>query len=266
MRDITIGQFYNVDSPVHRLDPRVKIIFAMIFVVSLFLGKNPFLFLIAFAVLAVYIKISNVPLKFIFRGMKTLSLIILLSGLLNLFTVKGVNVVFEWGMIRITENGIHATIYTTLRLGFMIVGSSMMTYTTTPNSLTDGLEKMLGWMKKLGVPVHEFAMIMSIALRFVPVLVEELDKIMKAQMARGIDFNEGNLFVRLRKLIPILVPLIVSAMKRSEELAMAMDARCYHGGEGRTKMKPLVYQRRDYIAYALIFVYLIGMVMLAVVF
>lgn len=266
MRDITIGQFYNVDSPVHRLDPRVKIIFAMIFVVSLFLGKNPFLFLIAFAVLAVYIKISNVPLKFIFRGMKTLSLIILLSGLLNLFTVKGVNVVFEWGMIRITENGIHAAIYTTLRLGFMIVGSSMMTYTTTPNSLTDGLEKMLGWMKKLGVPVHEFAMIMSIALRFVPVLVEELDKIMKAQMARGIDFNEGNLFVRLRKLIPILVPLIVSAMKRSEELAMAMDARCYHGGEGRTKMKPLVYQRRDYIAYALIFVYLIGMVMLAVVF
>ncbi|MBQ4058587.1 MAG: energy-coupling factor transporter transmembrane protein EcfT [Lachnospiraceae bacterium] len=266
MRDITIGQFYNVDSPVHRLDPRVKIIFAMIFVVSLFLGKNPFLFLIAFAVLAVYIKISNVPLKFIFRGMKTLSLIILLSGLLNLFTVKGVNVVFEWGMIRITENGIHAAIYTTLRLGFMIVGSSMMTYTTTPNSLTDGLEKMLGWMKKLGVPVHEFAMIMSIALRFVPVLVEELDKIMKAQMARGIDFNEGNLFVRLRKLIPILVPLIVSAMKRSEELAMAMDARCYHGGEGRTKMKPLVYQRRDYIAYALIFVYLIGMVVLAVSF
>lgn len=266
MRDITIGQFYNVDSLVHRLDPRVKIIFAMIFVVSLFLGKNPFLFLIVFAVLAVYIKISNVPLKFIFRGMKTLSLIILLSGLLNLFTVKGVNVVFEWGMIRITENGIHAAIYTTLRLGFMIVGSSMMTYTTTPNSLTDGLEKMLGWMKKLGVPVHEFAMIMSIALRFVPVLVEELDKIMKAQMARGIDFNEGNLFVRLRKLIPILVPLIVSAMKRSEELAMAMDARCYHGGEGRTKMKPLVYQRRDYIAYALIFVYLIGMVMLAVVF
>lgn len=266
MRDITIGQFYNVDSPVHRLDPRVKIIFAMIFVVSLFLGKNPFLFLIAFAVLAVYIKISNVPLKFIFKGMKTLSLIILLSGLLNLFTVKGVNVVFEWGMIRITENGIHAAIYTTLRLGFMIVGSSMMTYTTTPNSLTDGLEKMLGWMKKLGVPVHEFAMIMSIALRFVPVLVEELDKIMKAQMARGIDFNEGNLFVRLRKLIPILVPLIVSAMKRSEELAMAMDARCYHGGEGRTKMKPLVYQRRDYIAYALIFVYLIGMVVLAVAF
>lgn len=266
MRDITIGQFYNVDSVVHRLDPRVKIIFALIFVTSLFLGKNPFLFLTAFVVLAVYIKVSRVPLKFIFRGMKTLSLIILLSGVLNLITVKGVNVVFEWGMIRITENGISAAVYTTLRLAFMIVGSSMMTYTTTPNSLTDGLEKMLGWMKKLGVPVHEFAMIMSIALRFVPVLVEELDKIMKAQMARGVDFNEGNLFARLRKLIPILVPLIVSAMKRSEELAMAMDARCYHGGEGRTKMKPLIYRRRDYIAYALIFVYLVGMVVLAIVF
>ena len=266
MRDITIGQFYNVDSLVHRLDPRVKIIFALVYVTSLFLGKNPFLFFAAFIVLALYIKISNVPLKFIFRGMKALGLIILLSGLLNLFTVKGVNVVFEWGMIRITENGISAAIYTTLRLIFMIIGSSMMTYTTTPNSLTDGLEKMLGWMKKLGVPVHEFAMIMSIALRFVPVLVEELDKIMKAQMARGIDFNEGNLFVRLRKLIPILVPLIVSAMKRSEELAMAMDARCYHGGEGRTKMKPLEYRRRDYIAYALVFVYLIGMVALTIIF
>lgn len=263
MRDITIGQFYNVDSPIHRLDPRVKIVFALIFVMTLFLDKNPFLFLAAFIVLAVYIKLSKVPLKFIFRGMKMLGLIVLLSGLLNLVTVQGLNVVFEWGIIRITEAGISAAVYTTLRLVFMIVGSSMMTYTTTPNSLTDGLEKMLGWMKKLGVPVHEFAMIMSIALRFVPVLVEELDKIMKAQMARGIDFNEGNLFVRLRKLIPILVPLIVSAMKRSEELAMAMDARCYHGGEGRTKMKPLHYRRRDYIAYGLIYVYFIGMIVLA---
>ena len=262
MRDITIGQFYNVDSPIHKLDPRVKIIFAWVFVIYLFLDKNPFLFLAAFIVLAVYIKLSKVPLKFIFRGMKTLGLIVLLSGLLNLVTVQGLNVVFEWGIIRITEAGISAAICTTLRLVFMIVGSSMMTYTTTPNSLTDGLEKMLGWMKKIGVPVHEFAMIMSIALRFVPVLVEELDKIMKAQMARGIDFNEGNLFVRLRKLIPILVPLIVSALKRSEELAMAMDARCYHGGEGRTKMKPLHYRRRDYIAYGLIYVYFIGMIVL----
>lgn len=266
MRDITIGQFYNVDSGVHRLDPRVKMVFALVFVTTLFLDKNPVLFLSAFIVLAVYIKLSNVPLKFIFRGMKMLGFIILFSGLLNLFTVKGIDIVFEWRFIRITEAGINAAIYTTLRLILMIIGSSMMTYTTTPNALTDGLEKMLGWMKNVGVPVHEFAMIMSIALRFLPVLVEELDKIMKAQMARGIDFNEGNLFVRLRKLIPILIPLLVSAMKRSEELAMAMDARCYHGGDGRTKMKPLNYRRRDYITYALIFVYLMSMVSLAILF
>lgn len=266
MRNITIGQFYNVDSVVHRLDPRVKIIFALLFMISLFFDKNPILYVVAWIVLAIYIKLSKVPLKFVLRGTKTLGVIILLTGLVNLFTVKGTNVVVDWGFVRITENGISAAIYTTLRLVLMIVGSSMMTYTTTPNSLTDGLEKMLGWLKKNGVPVHEFAMIMSIALRFVPVLTEELDKIMKAQMARGIDFNEGNLLQRLRKLVPILVPLMISAIKRSEELAMAMDARCYHGGEGRTKMKPLNYQHRDYIAYALIVIYLIGMIAFAIVF
>ena len=148
----------------------------------------------------------------------------------------------------------------------MIIGSSMMTYTTTPNALTDGLEKMLGWMKKMNVPVHEFAMIMSIALRFVPILTEELDKIMKAQMARGIDFKEGNLFVRLKKLMPILIPLFVSAIRRSNELALAMDARCYHGGEGRTKMKPLKYKRKDYVAYGFVMVYLVGMITLAIKF
>ena len=264
MREMTIGQFYNVDSVIHRLDPRVKIIFSLVYVTTLFLEKSPIVFGIALGVLALYIKLSRVPLKFILKGMKTLGFIILLTGLMNLVTVKGANIVFEWGFIRITEAGVSAAIYTSLRLIFMIIGSSMMTYTTTPNALTDGLEKMLNWMKKLRVPVHEIAMIMSIALRFVPVLVEELDKIMKAQMARGIDFNEGNLLVRLRKLIPILIPLMVSAMKRSNELAMAMDARCYHGGEGRTKMKPLMYQRKDYIAYGLIVIYLVGMIVLSI--
>lgn len=266
MRDITIGQFYNVNSVIHQLDPRVKITFALIYVTTLFLDKGPILFGLALGVLIAYIRLSNVPIRFIFRGMKTLYIIILLTGLMNLFTVKGANVILEWQFIRITEAGISAAVYTALRLFFMIIGSSMMTYTTTPNALTDGLEKMLGWMKKISVPVHEFAMIMSIALRFIPVLVEELDKIMKAQMARGIDFKEGNLMVRMRKLIPIVVPLIVSAMKRSRELALAMDARCYHGGEGRTKMKPLCYQRRDYIAYGLIFLYFIGMVVVAILF
>lgn len=264
MRDITIGQFYNVDSVIHRLDPRVKIAFALIYVMTLFFGKTPILCAVELIVLATYIKLSRVPLRFIFRGLKALGGILVLAALMNLVTVKGAQVIFEWRFVRITEAGVNAAVYTTIRLIFIIIGSSMMTYTTTPNALTDGLEKMLGWLKVFHVPVHEFAMIMAVALRFVPVLVEELDKIMKAQMARGIDFNEGNLIVRLRKLIPILIPLMVSAMRRSHELALAMDARCYNGGEGRTKMKPLNYQRRDYIAYGLILFYVVGMVVLVI--
>ncbi len=266
MRDITIGQYYNTDSVIHRLDPRTKIVVTLIYVITLFLARNPFVYLAAFVTLAAYIKISNVPIKFIFKGLKALAILILFTSVMTLFTVRGTKVLFEWWYIRITEAGLYSAIYLALRLTFMIIGSSMMTYTTTPNSLTDGLEKMLGWMKKLHVPVHEFAMIMSLALRFVPILVEELDKIMKAQMARGIDFKEGNLFVRIKKLIPIMIPLFVSAVRRSNELALAMDARCYHGGEGRTKMKPLQYRRGDYIVYVLIFAYLVGMIILAVKF
>lgn len=265
MRELTIGQFYNVDSVIHRLDPRVKLMCSLGYVITLFLGKSPWLFGLAFGILVIYIKFSHVPVRFILRGMKTLGIIILLTGLMNLITVKGANVIVQWKCIRITEAGVEAAIYTSLRLMFMLVGSSMMTYTTTPNALTDGLEKMLNWLKKLHVPVHEFAMIMSIALRFVPVLVEELDKIMKAQMARGVDFKEGNFIIRLRKLIPILIPLIISAVKRSNELALAMEARCYHGGEGRTKMKPLMYCGRDYIAYGFLLMYLMGMICIAVV-
>ena len=266
LKDITIGQFYNADSAIHRLDPRVKIIIALVYVTTLFFDRNPVLYATAFVVLVTYIKISKVPFQFIFKGLKALWMIILFTVILNLFTVKGTTVLLEWRFIRITEAGLLSAIYLGIRLIFMIIGSSMMTYTTTPNALTDGLEKMLGWMKKMNVPVHEFAMIMSIALRFVPILTEELDKIMKAQMARGIDFKEGNLFVRLKKLMPILIPLFVSAIRRSNELALAMDARCYHGGEGRTKMKPLKYQRKDYIAYGFVVVYLVGMITLAIKF
>lgn len=266
VRDMTIGQFYNTDSFIHRMDPRVKIVFALIYVMTLFFDRNPFLYLLAFLVLAGYIKLSKVPLKFIVKGLRALGMIILFTVIVNLFTVNGIKVLFEWKFIRITQTGLHSAVYLGLRLIFMIIGSSMMTYTTTPNALTDGLEKMFGWLKKLNMPVHEFAMIMSIALRFVPILVEELDKIMKAQLARGMDFKEGNLFVRLKKLMPIIIPLFVSAVRRSHELALAMDARCYHGGEGRTKMKPLVYQRRDYIGYIFVVFYLLAMAVLAVVF
>lgn len=266
IRDMTIGQFYNTDSTIHRLDPRVKIAFAFVYVITLFFDKNPFLYLSAFLALSGYIKLSKVPLKFIVKGLKALGMIILFTVIVNLFTVNGIKVLFEWKFIRITQTGFHSAVYLGLRLVFMIIGSSMMTYTTTPNALTDGLEKMFGWLKKLHVPVHEFAMIMSIALRFVPILVEELDKIMKAQLARGMDFKEGTFFVRLRKLMPIVIPLFVSAVRRSQELALAMDARCYHGGEGRTRMKPLVYQRRDYIAYVFVIFYLLAMAVLAVMF
>ena len=266
MNYITIGQFYNVNSVLHRLDPRVKIVASVVFMLSLFFDKNPVLFTLAVLTLGIYIHLSEVPIRYILRGTKSLMMIIVLTGAINLFTVKGVPVLAEFGILKITKNGVEAAIYTTLRLILIIIGSSMMTYTTTPNALTNALEKMLAWMKKLGVPVHEFAMVMAIALRFVPVLVDELDKIMKAQKARGVDFDEGNFIKRIEKILPILIPLIVSAMKKSEDLALAMDARCYHGGEGRTKMRPLQYEKRDYIAYIWIVVYVVSMLALAVLF
>ncbi len=266
VRDITIGQFYNTESVIHKLDPRVKVIFTLVYVISLFFSRNPVSYLAAFVTLVIYIAVSHVPFRFIGRGLKALAVLILFTVVMNLFAVKGTTVLFEWKWLCITKEGLSSAIYLGLRLVFMIIGSSMMTYTTTPNALTDGLEKMLSWMKILHVPVHEFAMIMSLALRFVPILIEELNKIMKAQMARGVDFNEGNFFARIKKLMPIMIPLFVSAVRRSNELALAMDARCYHGGDGRTKMKPLKYQRRDYIAYGVIFLYLAGMIVLAVRF
>lgn len=266
MRDITIGQYYNVDSVIHRLDPRVKIWIAFIYVMSLFFDRNPVLYGVAFIALLLQIACSKVPVRFMLKGLKALWMIIACTIFINLFTVKGLNVVWEWQFIRITDAGITSAIYLGLRLVFLIMGSSMMTYTTTPTALTDGLEKLLGWMRRLKVPVHELAMIMAIALRFVPVLTEEMEKIMKAQTARGVDFNEGNIFVRLKKLLPIIIPLFVSAIRRSNELAMAMDARCYHGGDGRTKMKPLKYQRRDYIMYGILVVYIAGMVCFAIWF
>lgn len=262
MREMTIGQFYSTDSHVHRLDPRVKIVITFVYVISLFFMRSMVMYGLAFIALLVYIKLSNAPLRYIIKGTKILVWFLLFTVILQLFTVQGAQTIIEWNFIRITKAGAYAACYLFLRLMFMIVGSSMMTYTTTPNQLTDGLEKMLSWMNKLRVPVHELAMIMSIALRFIPVLTEELDRIMKAQMARGVDFKEGNIFERLKKMMPIIVPLFVSAIRRSNELALAMDARCYHGGEGRTKMKPLKYKRGDYIAYALVVIYLIVLIVI----
>lgn len=266
VQDMTIGQYYNANSLIHRLDPRVKITFTFIYVISLFFPRNIPAYVFAFVVLAAYIRISRVPLRFIVKGLKSLIMILLFTVILQLFTVQGAVTLFEWRFIRITKAGVVGAGYLFIRLMLMIIGSSMMTYTTTPNALTDGLEKMFSFLKRLHVPVHELAMIMAIALRFIPVLVEELHRIMKVQTARGVDFQEGNVFVRLKKLMPIIVPLFVSAIRRSNELALAMDARCYHGGEGRTRMKPLEYRQKDYIAYGFVILYLALMIAFSHIF
>lgn len=263
IRDITIGQYYQTDSVIHRLDPRVKLVGTIVFIVSLFLGSSIWLYLCATVFLAAVIKMSHVPLKFIIKGLKAIVILLMFSAVFNLFLTKG-EVVFSIWKIQITKEGIKTAIYMVVRLIYLIMGSSLMTLTTTPNNLTDGMEKGLGFLKVIKVPVHEIAMIMSIALRFIPILIEETDKIMKAQMARGADFESGNIIKKAKAMVPILVPLFISAFRRANELAMAMEARCYHGSEGRTKMKPLKYKRRDIYAYLVLFSYLALMIVLKI--
>lgn len=264
IRDITIGQYYQTDSVIHRLDPRVKLMGTLVYIISLFLGRNIWLYLLATIFLAVVIKLSKVPLKFILKGLKAVVVIIALSAAFNLFLTTGEPLIKIW-KITITKEGLILAIFMVVRLIYLIMGSSLMTLTTTPNNLTDGLEKGLGFLKVVHVPVHEIAMMMSIALRFIPILIEETDKIMKAQTARGADFNNGNIIKRAKAMIPILVPLFISAFRRANELAMAMEARCYHGSEGRTKMKPLKYKKRDRIAYLVMFAYLGVMIALNII-
>ena len=256
IRDITIGQYYKADSVIHRLDPRVKLMGTLIFIISLFMGMNIWIYAVVTVALAVVIKMSRIPLKFMVRGLKSIVILIIISAVFNLFLTPGEVVVSFW-KLKITKEGIKLALLMAARLCFLIIGSSIMTLTTTPNQLTDALEKLLGPLKKIHVPVHEIAMMMSIALRFIPILLEETDKIMKAQIARGADFESGNLITRAKNLVPLLVPLFISAFRRANDLAMAMEARCYRGGEGRTKMKPLQYKKRDYLAYGMLVLYLI---------
>lgn len=263
IRDITIGQYYQTESVIHRLDPRVKLVGTLVFIISLFIGNNIWLYLCATLFLACVIRLSRVPLKFIVKGLKAVIVLILFSTVFNLFLTKG-EVVFSVWKLQITKEGIYIASFMVVRLIYLIMGSSIMTLTTTPNNLTDGMEKGLGFLKIVKVPVHEVAMMMSIALRFIPILIEETDKIMKAQMARGADFENGNLLKRAKAMVPILVPLFISAFRRANELAMAMEARCYHGSEGRTKMKPLKYNRRDLLAYLFLFGYLAVMIALKI--
>ena len=232
LRDITLGQYYPADSILHRLDPRVKFVGTIVYVVSLFLFHN-WGYLLGTVFLAVMIKLSKVPFKFITK------------------------VLVRIWKITITREGVAMACRMSVRLIFLMIGSSLMTLTTTPNQLTDALESLLGPLKKIHVPVHEISMMMSIALRFIPILLEETDKIMKAQMARGADFESGNIIQRVKNMVPLLVPLFISAFRRANDLALAMEARCYHGGEGRTQMKPLRYQTRDYAAYGVLMAYLV---------
>ena len=255
LRDITLGQYYQTESVIHRLDPRVKLVTTICFIISLFIVDNWIGYLIAILFLALVIRLSRVPVKFMVRGMKSILFLLIVAGCFNLFLTPGEVLVSFW-KLKITKEGIFLASFMALRLILLIMGSSVMTLTTTPNQLTDGLEKLLGPLKHLRVPVHEIAMMMSIALRFIPILMEETDKIMKAQIARGADFESGNLIKKAKSLVPLLVPLFISAFRRANDLAMAMEARCYRGGEHRTKMKPLIYQKRDWCAYGAVLVYL----------
>lgn len=262
IRDITIGQYYPANSVIHRLDPRVKIVATLLFLISLFVQKSVLGYLVATLFLAWVIHLSKVPLKFIMKGLKPIMILLLITVAFNLFLNNGGEVLVHFWIFQITEDGLEISVYMAIRLIYLIAGSSIMTFTTTPNALTDGIEKLLRPLNKVKVPVHEVAMMMSIALRFIPILLEETDKIMKAQIARGADLESGNIIQRAKAMIPILVPLFVSAFRRANDLAMAMEARCYRGGEGRTKMKPLVYHSRDRVAYLVTAVYLAVIIVL----
>ena len=259
LREITIGQYYATDSLLHRLDPRVKIAGTLLYIISLFLVHHYIGLVVAALIFGVMVRMSNVPFRFIVKGLKPIIMMLVFTALLHLFCTPG-KAIFSLGVLHITIEGVQKCIFLTVRLTLMMIGSSLMTLTTTPNQLTDGIEQMLRPLRKLHIPVHEFALMMSIALRFIPILMEELDKIMKAQLARGADFESGNFLHRLKNMLPILLPLFASAMRRANELAYAMDARCYHGGEGRTKMKPLRYGYRDMIGYISIVCYLIVLI------
>ena len=254
IREITVGQYYDTKSVIHSLDPRTKIVCTLLYLISLFIFKNPLGYLVATVFLGSVIFLSRVPFSFIVRGLKAILILLLITVCFNLFLTRGTPLVHFW-RLTITEEGLRTAVYMALRLVYLIIGASVMTLTTTPNALTNGLEDLLWPLRKIKVPVHEIAMMMSIALRFIPILLEETDKIMKAQMARGADLESGSIFRRVRAMVPILVPLFISAFRRANDLAMAMEARCYHGGDGRTKMKPLKYKGRDAAAYLIVILY-----------
>jgi energy-coupling factor transport system permease protein len=246
LKDITLGQYFPGNTVIHRLDPRAKLLGTILYIVALFLAKTPSAYGVLIAVLAVYIAVSRIRLSALFKGMKPILFLVIITGLLNLFYTPG-DPLWQWGFLKISAEGIRAAVFMVLRIVMLLCCTFLLTYTTSPIMLTDGLENLLGPLKKLKVPVHELSMMMSIALRFIPTLIEETDKIMSAQRARGADFETGNLFQKAKALIPLLVPLFVSSFRRADELAIAMECRCYHGGEGRTRLRQLHYAGRDVV-------------------
>lgn len=264
LKDITIGQYFPGTTPIHKMDPRTKILSVILYIIALFSCKG----IVAYALTLVYliaaVKISKIKLKTILKGVKPVIIIIVFTAILNMFYTQGHVLVKLW-KFQITEEGIKNAVLMVARIIMLITGTFLLTYTTSPITLTDGLERLMGPLKKIHMPVHELAMMMSIALRFIPILLEETDKIMKAQVARGADFENGNLIQKAKNMVPLLVPLFLSAFRRANDLAMAMEARCYRGGEGRTKMKPLLYEKRDYMAYGILVAYLAAVTAIGIV-
>ncbi len=258
IRDITIGQYYPSDSIIHKLDPRTKILATFAYIIGLFFVKG----FIGYGTVTLcflgVVKTSKVPLKFMLKGLKSIVFILLFTVVLNMFFNSAGNVLVKWWIFRITDQGLIIAAKMGIRLILLIVGTSLLTLTTSPIELTDGIENLLNPFKKIGVPAHEIAMMMSISLRFIPILLEETDKIMKAQMARGADFESGNIIQRAKAMVPIMVPLFISAFRRADELAMAMEARCYRGGVGRTRLNSLKYQRKDFFAFIISAAYMVG--------
>lgn len=265
IRDITIGQYFPGDSVIHRLDSRVKIIATLLFIIEIFIVDNFLGFALAAACLGAVITVSKVPLGYIVRGLKPIIIILLFTFALNMFMIDG-RILWQWGFLKITAEGLRTATFMAVRLILLIIGSSMLTLCTRPLALTDGIERILSPFKKIGLPAHEIAMMMTIALRFIPTLLEETDKIMKAQQARGADFETGNLIHRAKSLIPILVPLFVSAFRIAQDLAMAMEARCYQGGENRTRMNEMKLKGRDYSALVFLALFLAAIIVESRVF
>ncbi len=264
LKDITLGQYFPGNSPIHRLDPRTKIIVLVVYIVALFTAANWVSYALMFVFLAVTVAISRIPLKSLLRGLKPLIFILIFTGILNVFFTTGEKLLVSFWIINVYWEGIIRAIFMTFRIMMLICGTFLLTYTTSPISLTDGLESLLGPLKKIRVPVHELSMMMCIALRFIPTLIEETDKIMSAQKARGADFESGNILQRVKALIPILVPLFISAFRRADELATAMECRCYQGGDGRTKMKLLRYKLTDFKTFGICVILIAAIITLRV--